>query len=453
MDFASRAVDAFDSGVTDGVLHETRRCLVNVMATAVGAASDPGISSLVRTAQRLDGSGAIGLPGRHERVGALWAAEVVGSAAHLDDFDDTHLATVIHPGAATLGTLWSLVATPMDLPLDVASTRGRKELVAAAVGIEAQLRIGMAMSPYHYDRGWHITGTCGVLGAATTAGLLLGLEPEDLAGAIGIAASMTVGVRESFGTFLKPLHAGKAAANGVLSAMLRRGGITSSTRVLEAPRGYFGVLADSNWDPEWLGVGSFGAEWLMADNTYKPYPCGIVAHPAIEAALRIRDATSPWNTPSIDSVRVICNPLVPELMGNRRPETGLEARFSAVHVVAAALVDGEMGLAQVANSRVVDRELQTVRDRVRLEVDDSMGRESALVEVSFVDGSRSAVTIDHVIGSTHCPFDDDALNEKFDSLVAPVLGQDQTRRLRDAAWSLGDRTCFADVAAIASVEP
>src|SRR5215471_18203827 len=186
------------------------RTLLNVVGTAVSAAASPAVTVLLAAADGQGSAGAVQIPGLARTLDPYWGALVIGTAAHLDDFDDTHLATVIHPGAAALATVFALA--PETAP------SGAQFLAAFAVGCEAQLRIGNAISPAHYDHGWHITGTCGVFGAVIAASVLLGLDAEAAGRALSLAATMTLGHREAFGSMTKPLHAGKAAANGVLAA-------------------------------------------------------------------------------------------------------------------------------------------------------------------------------------------------------------------------------------------
>ena len=226
-EFAAALLCRGQDGLSDSAAHETRRCLLNVLGTAIGS---------IRVHRRLDALVAVGVglgggevvpPGRAEALDRHVAALEIGFAAHFDDFDDTHLETVIHPGAATLGALYPLAvleATPAPLALR-----------AFALGVESQLRVGLAMSPSHYDLGWHITGTCGVIGAAVAAGIVSGFDPDTLASAIGLAANFAIGQREGFGTPVKPYHAGRAAMNGLL-ACSPYGGLGNGRRCGRARR-------------------------------------------------------------------------------------------------------------------------------------------------------------------------------------------------------------------------
>jgi len=202
---------------------------VNVLALAIGASRHPGVDAIVAAARELGGPAGVPIPGRGDRADAHFAALATGFAAHVDDFDDTHLATVIHPGAACMAVL--VRALP-----ETASS-GEAALRAFAVGCEAQLRTGVAISPEHYDRGWHITGTCGVIGAAVTAALLFGFDDAALAQAVRLSATMTLGQRDCVRTMTKAFHPGKAAANGILAARLAAQGADAPAGVIEDPRG------------------------------------------------------------------------------------------------------------------------------------------------------------------------------------------------------------------------
>src|ERR1700730_6370166 len=217
------------------IAHAAKRPLVHVLGLATRAAHPPGVDAIVGTARLLGGPPSAPVLGRSERADAHFAALAAGFAAHVDDFDDPHLATVIHPGAACMAVLVALA--------EETAPSGRAALAAFALGCEAQLRVGVAISPEHYDRGWHITGTCGVVGAAVTAALLLGLDDSGLARAVRLSTTMTLGHREAFGTMAKAFHPGKAAANGILAARLAAQGADAPAEVFGDPRGFAAALS------------------------------------------------------------------------------------------------------------------------------------------------------------------------------------------------------------------
>ncbi len=397
------------AGLPVAVRDEATRSLLNVIGTSIGASGYDAIDVLVATS--LDSGGThrtSPVPGRRERLDATGAALATGAAAHLDDFDDTHLATVVHPAAAVLAAGLPLVAR-QDVP-------GVRLVDAVALGIEAQLRVAVAMTPWHYDQGWHITGTVGGIGAAVTAGLLLDLDEDQLRHAISIASSLTLGHRQGFGTMVKPFHPGKAGANGLLAASLAAEGFTGSPTALEGPRGYFACLTPKV-DLTRLTEG-LGERWELLDNTYKPYPCGIVSHPAIEAAERLHAALA-GAAPL--AVRVQCHPLVVELTGNPTPDTGLAARFSTIHGVAAGLVDGVVGLRQYDDERVRADELVEMRARTTLVPDEATARAAATVEVDLADGRVVSESVTDARGSLERPMTDAELDAKTTALVDQAM--------------------------------
>ncbi|HTJ25356.1 MAG TPA: MmgE/PrpD family protein [Candidatus Limnocylindria bacterium] len=405
------------------IRREAERSLLNVLGLAVGAARHEGVDAILAAARVLGGTPSAAIPGRAERADAHFAALASGFAAHVDDFDDTHLVTVIHPGAAVLAVLVALA------PSTAAS--GSRALSAFALGCEAQLRLGVAISPEHYDRGWHITGTCGVVGAAVAAALLLGYDETGLAHAIRLASTMALGHREAFGTMTKAFHPGKAAANGIDAALLARTSIDAPSAILEAPGGFADALSTrADFGPL---LADIGTRWELAANTYKPYPCGIVAHPSIDAALALApDAAAQM----IAAVSVRVHPLVPELMGNPDPTDGLQARFSAIHGVAAALCDGRVGLAQYETERVRRDDVRAVRAKTTLLPDPAIARDEALLELRLADGTALREHVVHARGSLARPLTDEELLDKVRLLVEPVLGAGAERRLAEGVRAL-----------------
>ncbi len=413
------------------------RSLLNVLGTAVSAAGSDAVRTLLAAADETGGAGPVTVPGLARTLDPYWAALVTGTAAHLDDFDDTHLATVIHPGASSLAAVLSLV--PERAP------SGAAFLGAFAAGCEAQLRIGCAISPAHYDHGWHITGTCGVFGAAVAASALLGLDAQATARALSLAATMTAGHREAFGTMTKPLHAGKAAANGVLAARLAAAGLAGPADPL-GPDGVLEVLAASV-DRDALGLRwPPGHRWELELNTFKTYPCGVVAHPAMDAAViasaRVAELSG---QAEISAVTLRCNPLVPELMGIEQPGDGLGSRFSARHGVAVGLLYGRAGLAEFTDAAATDPEVARLRSLIKLDVDPAVARDAAVLRVGLrprpgrepaVEWPGVEVAVEHTRGSAARPLTDDDLLGKVRALFGPVLGERAADRARDAIGKL-----------------
>jgi len=428
-------LDATARPLPPGVSRAARRTLLNVLGTAVSAAASPAVTTLLRAAGRPgSGGGEVPVPGLARTLDPYWGALVIGTAAHLDDFDDTHLATVIHPGASALATALSLAPET--------SPSGGAFLAAFAVGCEAQLRIGNAISPAHYDHGWHITGTCGVFGAAVAASALLGLEAEAANRTLAVAGTMTAGHREAFGSMTKPLHAGKAAANGVLAARLAAAGLAGPPD----PLGPGGVLDVLSAQVDRSALRPETAPWELELNTFKTYPSGVVAHPAMDAAII---ASAGIDIAEVTGITLRCNPLVPELMGLVQPRDGLQSRFSARHGVAVGLCHGRAGLAEFSDQAATAPEVARLRGLITLEPDPAIARDAAVLLIGRRSGDPVVVRVDHTRGSAARPLTDDELVAKVRALVAPVLGD--ADRLRAAVEGLPHATDLSEL--FAAVRP
>jgi 2-methylcitrate dehydratase PrpD len=383
------------------------RSLFNVLGNAIGAAHADAVSIAVDYALASGATGEHPVLGRKDTLSAHTAALVNGIAVHYDDFDDTHLETVIHPGAVGLATL---VATDPDIPLADA-------IRAFGLGIEGQLRIGSAISPSHYHRGWHITGTCGVFGAAITHGLLHGFDTRTLTRAIGYAATRAVGVREGFGTMTKPFHPGRAAVNGIRAAARANASDSDNDEPLVGDNLFSDVYADT------IDVGrivdGIGQHFELHDNAFKPYPCGIVSHPGIYAATLLSPRIERLD--DIATVEIVSHPLVVDLTGNPAPTDGLEARFSTIHGVCAGLADGTVALAQYADDRVNAKDLVTLRAKATLSVNDTIARDQSRIIVTLKNGETLTEDVLHAPGSIDRPLTDDELYSKVDTLLEPVI--------------------------------
>src|SRR5215475_6053281 len=245
--------------------HEAKRSLLNFFATAVGSAHDPAVSTALRTLLPFSGPATSTIIGRSEQLDAMGAAFANAISANLLDFDDTHPETIIHPAAP--------VAAPAIALAEARKLPGRDVLAAFVLGIEVECRIGNAVSPRHYSRGWHITSTCGIFGAAAACSKLLGLSADRIAHAIGIAASQSAGNVENLPTAAKNVSVGNAARNGLFAALLAEQGYEAAPRAIEGPLGWARTMGDEP-DLERL-LGGLGNTWEIARNTYKPYPAGI----------------------------------------------------------------------------------------------------------------------------------------------------------------------------------
>lgn len=404
---------------------EACKTFLNWVGCAVGASGHEAVEIAIAALAPFSAPAQASVLGRSERVNIFDAALFNGIASHVFDFDDTHLKTVIHPAGP--------VASALLAYAEYQPVSGADFVTALALGVDIECRIGNAVYPDHYDVGWHITGTAGVFGAACAVGKLMGLDEQKMVWALGLAATQPVGLREMFGTMTKSFHPGRAAQNGLLAALLAQRGYTSSNAGIEAKRGWANVTSThQDYAQITKGLGSFG-ELLL--NTYKPFACGIVIHPAIDACIQLRNRHD-LKPADVASVELKVHPLVLELTGKRTPKTGLDGKFSVYHSAAVAIIDGRAGEAQYSDARVHDPAVVRLRDSVIAEIDPGMAPDAVDATIVLHDGQRLHAFVEHAIGSVARPMTEDDLTAKFTDLVEPVLGTARTPKLRDLCLCL-----------------
>jgi len=425
-------------GWDDALEHEAHRTFFNWLGCAVGAAQHEAASAALRACQLLEPAPQATLLGRRERVDMGSAALINGISSHTFDFDDTHLKTIIHPAGPVAPALLALA--------EKTGASGRQLIDALVLGVDVACRVGNMLYPDHYDRGWHITGSTGMLGAAAGCARLLGLSAAQTQMALGIAASQPIGLREQFGTMTKPFHPGAAARAGLMSALLAQQGFTASPRALEAPRGLAQVVSTKT---DWREISDgLGQRFEIGFNTYKPFACGIVIHPSIDACVQLRNAHG-LQPGQIAKVELRVHALVLELTGKKTPQTGLEGKFSVFHSCAAGLMFGRAGEEEYSDAVVQNPEVIALRERVHATVDDAIDEAAVDVRITLTDGRVLHQFIEHAIGSSHNPMSDAMLEAKFHSLVEPVLGAARVGDLLAACWTVGTAPDVRALAALA----
>ncbi len=427
-------------GWSDAVDHEAHRTFMNWLGCAVGAAHHEAAQAALAAVQVLEPAPQATLAGRLERVDIASAALINGISSHTFDFDDTHLKTIIHPAGPVASALMALA--------EKTGATGRQLIDALVLGIDVACRVGNCIYPDHYDRGWHITGTTGMLGSAAACARLLGLDTHQTAMALGIAASQPVGLREQFGTMTKPFHPGGAARAGLMAALMAQQGFTASPRAIEAPRGFAQVISPKC---DWNEIhGELGQRFEISFNTYKPFACGIVIHPSIDACAQLRERGV--KAEDVERLELRVHSLVLELTGKKEPVDGLQAKFSVYHGCAAGLIFGRAGEGEYADDVVNRPDMVALRRKIVATVDDRI--DEAAVEVTAVlnNGTSLALRVDHAIGSLERPMTDAMLARKFHDQADPVLGEQQVDALIQACWGLGQASSLQTLVGLASAK-
>lgn len=424
-------------GWSDAVDHEAHRTFLNWLGCAVGAAHHEAANAALAATQLLQPAAQATLLGRGEQVDMASAALINGISSHTFDFDDTHLKTIIHPAGPVASAVLALA--------EHQGLSGRAVIDALVLGIDVSCRVGNTMYPEHYDRGWHITGSTGMLGAAAGCARLLGLDVPQTAMALGIAASQPVGMREQFGTMTKPFHPGGAARAGLMAALMASRGFTASPKALEAPRGMIQTVSTKY---DWREItDELGQRFEISFNTYKPFACGIVIHPSIDACAQLR--AQGVTAEQVERIELKVHSLVLELTGKKEPADGLQGKFSVYHGCACGLIFGKAGEDQYADAIVNRPDMVALRRKVVAGVDDSIDEASADVTAILKDGRRVHVFVEHAIGSLQNPMTDAMLETKFHDLADPVLGASRASELIGACWKLGEMADVRELTALA----
>jgi 2-methylcitrate dehydratase PrpD len=404
--------------------HEAKRSVLNFFATALGSAHDPAVTIALRTLLPFSGAATSTIIGRTERLDMMGAAFVNAISANLLDFDDTHPETIIHPAAP--------VAAPALALAEAYKLSGRELLTAFILGVEVECRIGSAVSPRHYARGWHITSTCGIFGAAAACAKLLGLSVDGIADAIGIAASQSAGNVENLPTAAKNVSVGNAARNGLFGALLAQQGYEAAPRAIEGPLGWARTVGDDP-DLERL-LGGLGQTWEISKNTYKPYPAGIVFHAVIDACFALRRRIG-GRIDRIDAVTVQGSALL-LARGDRPVRNARDARVSIHHCVACGLLVGAAGVSEFTRETVIRPDIVKLREKVRAERDGSMPDGAARVSIHLASGETVTETVMSPRGSLADPLGDRDIEAKLRDGVRTGGSNWDAERIIEAVWQL-----------------
>jgi 2-methylcitrate dehydratase PrpD len=427
------------SSIPTEISHEAKRALLNWAGCAIGGCRDKAVDTALAALSEFAGRPQATVLGRSERMDILNAAALNALSSNILDFDDTHLRTVLHPTVPVAAAVIALA--------EHSRVTGAQLLHAFILGVEVECRVGNAISPEHYNAGWHIAATCGIFGAAAACAKLLDLDAKSTAWAFGIAASQAAGTTGAHGSMTKSWNMANAARNGLMAALLAARGFTSTEQGLEGERGFTRVFAQRR-DLDEI-IRGLGETWELTQNAYKPYPCGIVAHPVIDACLALRDDARAAPD-AVERIELRVHPLVRMLMGNAAPLTGLEAKLSVQHCAAVALIYGQVGVPEFTDACVNDPAVVALRGRAMLVEDSAMPKEAAGVTIRVSGGSTFDKYVPHATGSLDRPMSDEALGRKLRALAEWGWPECDTRAFIELAWSLDtltDAGAFARAAA------
>lgn len=411
------------------VYRRAKQHVVDTFGVAV-ASSHGSISGILREVVRRSEEGESSLWSGSGKSTAADAAWVNGTLAHALDFDDGGVAlTPMHPSAPVLPAVLAL-AEARDLS-------GMDALCAYIVGVEVECKLASLISLEHYRRGWHSTAIIGTLGGAVGSAWLLRLPPEKIAHALGIAASMAGGLQSNFGTMTKPLHAGQAARNGVLAALLAEKGFTANQSALEAEKGMIELFGfgDCVSGPRVREVLGQPFHFLSPGVSLKRFPTCTSTHLCLEALLALRSANR-LVPDEVEKVECALHQLdFQVLLGPDGIRTAEQARFSLEYAISVAILDGEVSLRHFDEAIIQSAEIQGLMRKVHVFVPpelqdlESRGKRFGQVTVYLSDNSVIAQRATQRRGQPPLFLTEEEVDKKFYDCVVPVLGEAKAQTL------------------------
>lgn len=426
--------------IPDQVIAQAKRCFIDWVGAALGAYGEPVRSILMETIQELGGREQASIIGVPVKTSVYNAALVNGAMSHVLDYDDTHLAALLHPSVTVLP---AVLAYGEWKGID-----GKDFLLSYVIGVEFVTRISMAMGADHYDAGWHATATMGRFGAAAAISKLAGLKKKQFANALGLAGTQASGIRKVFGTMTKAFHPGKAAADGLLSALLARKGFTSTIDVLEGAKG-LGALMSSAFDAQ-RGLNGLGREYHIMGVSLKPYASCLYTHPAIDGIIYLRNRHR--ITPDqVTAIHCRVSKFCFDAACLAEPRDGLEGKFSTYYCAAIALIEGKAGEDLFNSEKTKDPTIKEVMRLVSIEENQALSDREADVLINLGDGRSLHHNVTSPKGSPDHPLTNDDVEDKFRNIIKPIFAKESADHILEKLWNVENIVKVGEIPALLAV--
>jgi 2-methylcitrate dehydratase PrpD len=413
----------------EAAVHEARRGALDWIGCVLAGSQHPTVGKLLPVLKVLNAQPQATVLGHKLKLGLAETSLANGQMGHMLDFDDTHMGgVVLHASSPILAALFALAERGADSGV----IDGRALVCAYAAGFEAGVRVGQS-APGHHDGGWHLTGTLGTIAAGAASAKLLGLDAQQMTHALGIAATQSAGMQQNRGTMCKSLHAGRAASNGLLAGLLAQQGFDSSEEIVEGKRGFARIY--SNVATPEVVLAELGTRWEIVRNGYKPYACGVVLHPILDAMVSLGEqrALAP---DAIARIEARVHPIAVRITGLGDPKTGLQSKFSIYHAGAVAYLDRGAGIAQFSDARASAPDVVALRGKIEVTTDESFRKDQAQATLVTTSGERIEARIAHASGTVDNPMSDRAIENKFLANAAPAVGDERARQIAATTWKL-----------------
>jgi 2-methylcitrate dehydratase PrpD len=421
-----------------------KRCVIDGLGVMLAGSTTRGsgiLRDFVRSSERTEE--AMAFATHPFRTSAASAALLNGASGHALDFDDTQLST-------SADRIFGLLTHPTIPPLAAALAVGERQRVSGVrfleaflTGFEVECKIAEAIHPHHYQKGFHSSGTLGTFGAMAATAKLLGLDAGATAHAVAIAASMASGIRVNFGTMTKPLHVGRASQNGVVAAELAARGFTGGDDALDGPWGFFQVLSfGDGFDPARIaGVLGNPHSIVSPGVSIKPYPCGVLGHPSMDA-MRTLVVAHDVKPEQIRAIRLRAGSNILNPLRYKLAKSELQAKFSPPFMLSAIALRRKAGIREFSDEFVLSPAVQQMMARVETILDPEIEARGfdkirSTVEVDLTDGRTVVQAADERYrGGPERPFTREELHEKFTDCAALVLPPAEMTRALQAVESI-----------------
>ena len=364
--------------ISEDAIAKAKLCVMDWVGVTVGGYVDgrSDMDPMIAALSPFFGQPQATLLTKKKKIDVANAALINGTASHFLDYDDVHMGMIGHP---------SVPVIPAALAVgEYRGINGKKLIEAIVAGIEAECRIGEAVNPEHYTAGWHATATLGCFGACAAVAKVIGLDVGKIVSAFGIAGTQSFGLRQSFGTMCKPFHAGKAASNGILAAVLAENGFTAPQQILEGEAGFGKVLSQKFDDAK---LNNFGRPFEIEGVVYKRYASCYATHPTVRCMLEIREKHHPALS-EIASVEVKASSFAANVAGKPEPQTGLEGKFSLRYCTALALMKGRAVESDFTDGAVNELEIKQTMSKVNVIPEESSASTEAEIRIVMNDGKE-----------------------------------------------------------------
>lgn len=403
--------------------------ITDVIGVTLAGSNERQSEIITDYARRMGGVPECSVIGADFKTSSYLVALVNGTVGHALDYDDLAVSLIGHP---------SVFLAPAILAIgESIEVSGADVLTAYVVGYEVVCCVAGPILQSHYVRGWHSTATFGSLGAAAAVAWLLKLNVHQVKMALGIAASLAGGLRQSFGTMTKPLHAGQAAANGIQAALLAQAGFTADESIIEAPLGFakvFGHNGEVDWAKASENLGKTSIITSAEGLSIKPYPSCAFTHPAIDAALYIKKEYK-VSADDIAEIALGVSPFDKQILIHHSPRTGLEGKFSLEYAVARAFLSGEVKLRQLTDEAVADLGVKSLMKKMRwvekypmpvMGTAEGLGTKSVTVKLKDSREYSKEVTV--AKGTPQNPLTPDEFNSKYRDCASTVLSEEDVEK-------------------------